>query len=372
MKEGLHSIEAFAAEIARRAKAKEDLVVSTNNIEAVCGIDNDAEGGGGVGLAIKGRDRAVKINAIAHNQIRTHLKIPADYYDRMLAEEPELLCANVNTWLWKNRENRLVRLLFGSTRAFLSDRYRPLENEDLAEAALPALISADADIMSAQITDRALYIKAVDKKLTRELAKVGGKFGDGQHKIVRVAHPAVTIRNSEVGLHALDIRGGVYDSGCSNLASFGERSTRKYHVGKRHEIMEEETYHLLSDETRRKTDEALWSQVGDIIKAAFEKARFDELCNKIDATREDRIETDDIVRTVSFATKKLGLSEDEGKSVFDHLVKDGDGLNRFGFYNAVTRASSDLEDYDRASEFERLGGRIIEMPKGEWSALLAA
>jgi hypothetical protein len=365
MKEGIHSIEALAAEITRRSKAKQDLLASTNNLEVVVNADNTQ-----VALAVKGKAEPFPINAIAHRQIGSHLKIPADYYDRMLQNDPALLAKNINSWLWKNRENRLIRTLFGTTRAFLSDSYRPLENEDLAEAVLPALINADADVMSAQITERALYIKAVDRSLTRELAKTGNKFGDNQHKIVRVACPAVTVRNSEVGFHALSIQGGVFDGGCSNLATFGERSTRKYHVGAKHELAGEETYALLSDETRRVTDEALWRQVGDIVKAAFDRARFDQLCDKIDASREDRIESDDIVQTISFATKKLGMSEDEGKSVFTRLVEDGDGLNRFGFYNAVTRASADLEDYDRASEFERLGGKIIEMPKTEWAALI--
>jgi hypothetical protein len=225
--------------------------------------------------------------------------------------------------------------------------------------------------MSAQITERALYIKAVDKKVTRELAKIGGKFGDGQHKIVRIASPAVTIQNSEVGFHALSIKGGVYDGHCSNLATFGERSARKYHVGQKHEIAGEDTYALLSDETRRITDQSLWAQIADITRAAFDQARFDSLCDKIDASREDRIESDDIVKTVSFASKRLGLSESDGNLVLNKLVEGGD-LTRFGFYNAVTAASADLDDYDKASEWERLGGRIVEMSPTEWKAIQAA
>jgi hypothetical protein len=360
MKTGIHSITELLEEIKRRAAAKEDLVAPTTALEAI--VDN-----GEVKLAVKGKDVA-PINKIAHRQIQGHVKIPADYYDRMLADQPELLCRNINTWLHANRENRLVRRLFGTTRAFLSDAYRPLENENLAAAAIRPLMEADAEVMSAQITDTKLYIKAVDKKVCRELAKVGGAFGDGQHKIVRVASPAITISNSEVGMGAVSILGGVYDGFCSNLATFKERSTRKYHAGARHQISDEETYALLSDQTRAKTDEALWMQVGDIVRAAFDRARFDALCDKIDATTNDKVE--DVVQTVSFTSKRFGFNEVEGKLVLDEMVKGGD-LSRFGLFNAVTAASAKLEDYDRASEFERVGGQIVELPQSEWRELVA-
>ena len=39
---------------------------------------------------------------------------------------------------------------------------------------------------------------------------------------------------------------------------------------------------------------------------------------------------------------------------------------------AVTRASADVEDYDVATEMERIGGSVIEMPKQVWRELLAA
>jgi hypothetical protein len=361
MKTGLHSLTELLEEIKRRAAAKEDLVAPTTALEAV--VDD-----GGLKLAVKGKD-AAPINRVAHRQIQGHLKIPADYYDRMLADQPELLCRNINTWLHANRENRLIRRLFGTTRAFLSDAYRPLENEGLASAVVRPLLEADAEVMSAQITDTKLYIKAVDKKVCRELAKTGHRFGDGQHKIVRVASPAITISNSEVGHGAVSILGGVYDEFCSNLATFRERSTRKYHAGARHQLTDDETYAMLSDQTRAKTDEALWMQVSDIVRVAFDRARFDALCDKIEATTEDKV--DDVVQTVSFASKRFGFTEVEGKLVLDEMIKGGE-LSRFGLYNAVTSASAKLEDYDRASEFERIGGQIVELPKSDWRELVAA
>ena len=52
-------------------------------------------------------------------------------------------------------------------------------------------------------------------------------------------------------------------------------------------------------------------------------------------------------------------------------MADGD-LSRFGFHNAVTRYSQDVEDYDRASELEAQGGKIIEMKPTEWASIAKA
>lgn len=358
MKTGL-TLTQLAQEIERRAKAKDDFVVSTKDIEMIESLD----------LVIAG-DKVVGVNKIAHDQIATHTKIPRDYYNRMLADDPRLLATNVNTWFHKNPTPRMVRCLDHTARALLSDRYRPLENEDLAEAVLPPIMEMGLDVMSSQITDQRLYIKCVDPKVTRALAAIGGKFGDGGHNIVRTLAPAITISNSEVGQGALSVLGGVYDGFCSNMASFGERSTRKYHVGSKHEIAGEDTYALLSDETRRKKDVATWAEVGDVVRAAFDRARFDSLCEKIEGTQKDKIDGDP-VQVVKLTTSRFGLNESTGTSILRHLIEGGD-LSRFGLFNAVTRASQDEEDYDAATSMERMGAQIIELPKSEWAVMAEA
>jgi len=358
MKSGL-SLQNLAAEIERRAAGKRDLVVSTRNLQVTPELR----------LNVADKEEFA-INKVAHDQIAQHVEIPKKYYDKMKDEAPDLLANNINTWFAKYPVPRMVRSLDGTARALLSDRYRPLENEDLAQAVLPAVLELGLDCMSSQITDNRLYMKFVDPRVTRELEAVGGKFGDGQHKVVRCLAPALTISNSEVGQGALAVLGGVYDSFCSNLASFGERSTRKYHVGGKHEIAGEEVYALLSDETRRKTDAATWAQVGDVVRAAFDRARFDALCDKIAETRNDKIEGDPVA-VVKLTTSRFGLSEATGTSILRHLIEGGE-LSRFGLYNAVTRASQDVEDYDDASAMERHGAQIIELPKAEWKTLAIA
>jgi len=364
MKTGKTLVE-LATEIQRRAENKKDLVVGTQHLVMTQNISNETciEVAGAQNFAV---------NDIAHAQIGAHTEIPKAYYDKMLRAAPHLLATNVNEWFAKYPAPRMIRTLDGNARAFLSDKFSPdMENEDLAEAVLPVLMDMDLAIMSCEVTDRRLYIKAVDKKVERELAKTGARFGDGGHTIVRVNSPAITISNSEVGMGALSIQGGVYDQFCSNLASFGERSMRRAHVGQKQTIAEGDLYAMLSDKSKRLNNAALWSTVRDVVRAVFDRAKFDSLCDKIEGTQADKIEGD-VVKVVELTSRKLGLLESEGKSMLKHLIE-GSDLSRFGIFNAVTRMSQDDEiSYDRATELEKIGGMVIEMPRAEWKVLAEA
>ena len=118
MKEGL-TLEEMAAEITRQSRLKEDYLVDTRSLQMepydsqvyLHMFDGNTE-----------PVEPMQVNTIAHRQIGTHLKIPAPYYDRMLTEKPELLAANVNTWLRHSPSKRLLRTMGGTARAFLSNR----------------------------------------------------------------------------------------------------------------------------------------------------------------------------------------------------------------------------------------------------------
>jgi hypothetical protein len=49
----------------------------------------------------------------------------------------------------------------------------------------------------------------------------------------------------------------------------------------------------------------------------------------------------------------------------------GDDLSQFGLINAVTRTAQDIPCYDRATEFEAMGGELLEMNVKEWETVNA-
>ena len=68
---------------------------------------------------------------------------------------------------------------------------------------------------------------------------------------------------------------------------------------------------------------------------------------------------------------RYALNEQERAGVLRHLIAYAD-LTGYGLVNAVTHYSQDVDDYDRATEFEALGGRLIELPQSEWKSLAEA
>lgn len=361
MKTGL-SLTELAAEIERRENTKRDFLASTQSMDVAV-----SEGGVALVLPEVGEYR---LNAVAEDQVAEHTGIPARYFDRMRAEAPELLANNIKTWFDKYPAQRMVRTLDGGARAFLSNGYRPLENYDLCEAILPVLLDMNLHIMSCQVTERRLYIKAVDERLLRDVPK-GRKLGDGSHVFYDTLSPAIIVSNSEVGLGMLSIESGVYTRQCTNMASIADGGMKRRHVGARNALTDgEEIQHLLSDDAKRATDKAVWLQVRDVVKAAFDEARFDANIKKISATTEQPIKGDPI-KVVEMTAKRFSMNGDEQTSVLRHLIEGAD-LSRYGLFNAVTRAAEDLSSYDRASDFERFGGRLIELPKREWEALAEA
>src|SRR5262249_10590729 len=150
------------------------------------------------------------MNQVAHDQVAEHVKIPKPYYERMRTQAPDLLATNVNRWFAKHPAARMVRTLDGRARAFLSNAFQPFDNYDFAAAALPFLSERRLTVMSAEITEKHLYIKAVDEQLFRDVP-VGFKMGDGSHRIFTTCAPAVILRNSEVGFAPMVIETGVYE-----------------------------------------------------------------------------------------------------------------------------------------------------------------
>jgi len=312
------------------------------------------------------------IQEIAHGQIAEYAGIPMAYYRRMMAEDPQLLAVNANRWLRDlakdPKARRMVRTLDGSARALLSDGYRALENEDLAEAILPVLLEQNLLIVSCEITERRLYIKAVDRNIERDVP-TGRAMGDGSHVFFDTCSPAISISNSEVGYGALSIETGVYTKACTNLAMIGS-NMRKYHTGKRAELSDD-VYALLTDDTKKATDKAVWMQTTDLVRSAFNLAKFDATIKKLGDASADKIDATEAVEVIERVGRKFSLNEGERKGILGRLIQDAD-LSRYGLHAAMTRYSQeDANNYDRATEMERIGGDIIEMAPADWVKLAA-
>lgn len=347
MKTG-RTLTELAKELERQIKSKKDYLADTRSLA----MKED-------GVTLRMRDNgSFGINENCHTQIANRVGIPTKYYNRMMTEAPELLSRNVNHWFQGKPERRMVRTIDGRARAFLSDRYRPLDNYDLAETVLPKIQEMECRIESAEVTDLRMYIKATTDRIQAEVKK-----GD-------VVQAGIVISNSEVGLGSVRVEPMVLRLVCMNGAIMNDFSMRKYHVGRGSGDIEfDGAAQFFRDETRKADDRAFWMKVRDVVEGSLDEVKFRMMVERLKEASERKIQIDP-VKVVERTKERFVLNEDEQGSVLRHLIEGGE-LSSYGLHNAVTRTSQDVPSYDRATELERIGGEIISMSSPEWDKLAA-
>lgn len=346
MKTGL-TITEMAQEIERQAAVKVDYMVNSQALEM------DAMGGKPMLRVLDGgvdQTEPLSIQETAHRQMGDHLGIPWRYYERMLQEEPDLLAHNVNHWLHKgNPVPRMLRTMDGRARAFLSNRYRPIDNLEIVASVLPILMGMPgARFESNQITENYMYVKVVNPKLTGEV-----RLGD-------VVQAGIVISNSETGLGAVNVQPLVYRLACLNgmVVNDSRVSTRRNHVGRANST--EENFALYSQETLEQDNKAFMMKIQDSVKAAVDEARFTKVLDTMRESTQAKLDTTDIPALVKLASSNFSLTDAEGKGVLQRLLESAD-YTLYGLANAVTRHSQDVESYDRASKLEEIGYQIVTM-----------
>lgn len=352
MKSGISLVE-MAQEIQRQNDLKADYMLDTRSLRL------EPFGGG---LYLNAYDQSgdyavepLEVNAIAHRQIGTHLKIPAAYYDKMLEEYPELLAQNVNAWFQREPAVRMVRTIDGTARAFLSNRYRRIDNLDIAGIVLPVLQEMEGmHFESCQLTDSRMYIKVVNTRLEAEVVP-----GD-------IVQSGIIISNSEVGLGSVSIQPLVYRLVCSNGMVVNDAQTRRNHVGRVNEASE--NYQLYSEKTLEADDKAFAMKIQDTVRAVVDEVRFTRVVNMMREAKDAPMNTAAVPGIVKLVSKDFHITDDESSGVLQRLIE-GNDLTLYGLSNAVTRHSQDVKDYDRATALEGIGYNILSMPAQQWSRI---
>jgi hypothetical protein len=352
MKTG-RTLVSLAQELTRQLATKKDLIVPSPLL-------SHATTGGVTRLSIEANGGLSRfgVTPLARRQLADKLGIPYSYFERMREHQPQLLDSNVNTWLQSEPDRRMLRTLDGNVRAVLSDRYRRLDNYDLAESVLPILQQLPEVIFeSVELTDTKMYLKCVTPRVSVEVAP-----GD-------VVQAGVVISNSEVGQGTLSVQPLLFRLVCRNGLIAADRALRKTHVG-RSLAHEDDAVVIYQDDTLQADDKAFFLKVRDVVQAAVSEATFRQAAQKLQRTMGIRL-TGDPVKAVEVLAQRYTLNDDERTGVLRHLIEDGQ-LSGYGLVNAVTHYSQVVEDYDRATEFEALGGRLIELSAQEWKGLAEA
>lgn len=337
-------------EVNRQQGAKRDFVLNTKDMKATAF-------GGKVSMLIEQPDGSTEsfgINADAHYQMGTYMGINRKYYDKMLAHDPGLLAVNLNQWLGRNdapfkAENRMVRVLDGNMRAFLSNRYQRIDNFDLLQALIPVFSEfPKLRFESANLSDRQMHLKV---------------FWPGNEKEVKVGdtiQAGCVIGNSETGFASTSVKPMSLRLWCMNGATHDEYGTKRVHRGKVLEVSED-TYELFTDETIAISDKAYIMQIRDLVKKTLQGVWLDKVVNQMREAQGISIE--EPKQVVQELGKRFLFSDQEQELTLEHFYKDlsFNGQTQYGLFNAITRMAQDVDNYDRATELEEIGGQILVM-----------
>jgi len=344
------SLVQLAEQIEEMEKEKQDFIAPTDKMRM---IDDSV-------IAIEGVGKGYDINSYAHGQLASKLGIPKVYYDKM-AKVPGLRTMNVNAWFHEEPKKMLVRMLSGNTaRAFLSDRFKPIDNKLVMGALLPAIKEfnggGEIQMNSSAITDRRFYLQLLFPTLKEEV-KPNDPVCAG-----------ITIVNSEVGCSSFDVKTFIQVLKCSN-GMVGESVFRRYHIGRRlgDDVMD---YDFYGSDTIQAELTSLKLRLRDTLKHALTEAHFLEQVQKIRDADKTPIEgkVQDVVLNV---TKKYDFSEKEGQLILDNIVKSGEPT-KWGLSNGITALAHEIEDYDRQYEVEKIGAKIIDLSPKDWQVLQEA
>lgn len=347
MKQG-RTLTALAAELERQRSTKKDYKAPSTLMSMESGSKL-------VMMRSLADSEDFNMTRLCHQQVAEALNIPQKFYDHLQEKHPVILDYTVSKLFRREPATRLIRTIDGNARAFLSDRYRPLDNYDLAEAILPVFQENDGyRVESCEITEKKLYIKIISDRIQARV--VGDTVQSG-----------IVVSNSEVGCGSLKVEPLLFTLSCLNGAIANEYGMRRFHIGKKDsEIEAVEEY--FADETKRADDKAFWLKVRDVVRGSFDQVRFDRLVHKLNKTNERAIDGDP-AKVVEVVAKRYALNDDERGGVLKHLSRGGN-LSQYGLLNAVTRQAQDVDDYERATELERLGGEILDLTESQFDGMM--
>jgi hypothetical protein len=300
----------------------------------------------------------------AHGQISDKLGIPKKYYDRII-QHPELLDENVNYWLERANKNYFLRCFVdeaeqtGVIRAFLSDKFKVIDNYDVLMAALEAVKDSGVNlqIQDCDVTDKKMYVRFIapeveidSPELLKNYRVPNGSPNQGKTGIIS----GFVISNSEIGYGQFSIspRAGVL--ACSNGMIFHDDAFKKTHLGAQMDAFSSIQW---SEDTRQKNIDLIIAQVKDAINTYISEDYFAAKVQHLEEVGKKELEHPfEVVKNVS---KNLQFSEDRQADLLNYFTQGAD-VTAFGVCQAMTYYGQVCEDAELQFDMEKEAVAMLE------------
>ena len=369
---GTNTLQNLILKVQDQASRAQDFRAPTNQLQLMTGDRGD---GTKVSQVVfektKGQPtQIVSANPVAFDQIAQRANIDVRTARRLQQDYANEFDALINAIWQKEPAVRILRTFntgknVGIARAFVSDKFKTFDNRDLLEAALPQLIESDAQwkVVNGEVTDKRLYLRLKSENQTGEGAAVGDIMANG-----------IGLSNSETGCGSVNVYQMFWTLACLNGMQT-EKRTRKSHItGARGDA---DTWGLLTDEAKDADNHALALQLRDVTASYASRESFDEVLEKMKSAHADTI-SGSVNAAVESLGKVLTLSKKDTSSVLDGLLATvsqsgfaGHPVTRATMVNAVTAVAHNA-DADSVDDWQRLGGRVLDLPRSDWQRVAMA
>ncbi|MFN2345590.1 MAG: DUF932 domain-containing protein [Dermatophilaceae bacterium] len=353
---------------------KVDVVASATAIRSRGGLLNvtgaepviDADG-------VTSADGIYRPMNVATDGIADKLSVPRAYLRRLRDDRPDLFDANVNGLLHGRSKRHadgtietladpdsrsfLVRAFRGDddrpgvARAFLSDRYRIVDNLDVLTAALDGVRATgmEVEIEACDLTDRRMMVRIASPEIHELAPDILDGYRSPFTGETGADNPIISagfvISNSETGGGAFTIVPRLRVEVCRNGMTIAKDALRAVHLGGKLD----DGVIRWSDYTQQKNLDLVASQARDAVSTFLD---VDYVRAKIAEIRTAAgIEISKPAEAVQHVAKTLRFGQDAADSILDHFIRGGQ-TNAIGVMQAVTSYAQTIDDADTAAEIE--------------------
>lgn len=328
------------ARIQQAEAAKSDFVVPTETLKA---------GGNDQGVFVAAGGNWYRTGEVAQDNLATLTGIPTKWFREIALTQPAFAGKVLNEQLRAKADElpkqRMLRTIGTKMRAVLSDKFLRLDHKLALEVALPQIQDSGAEIKSVLVTERRMSVQFVYPRL------------EGEVKVGDVVQFGGLMSNSEVGLSRWGLEELLFRLICSNgmigMTNMGGFSRR----------------HITGRQTATLTTldrPALVEMMGMEMNALLSPDRFRNQLLVTKAAAGQYIPEEYLPQAIKVAQGQ-GLQLEESEAVMGDFLDAGD-CSLWGLGNAIT-AQAHGAKVERSVELERVGAKVITLPKSAWKVV---
>ena len=365
------SLTQLMQQVQDQAARKADFLTPTSDLQKVTNSETrepeliiEAKGGEPT--------RHLKMNSVAFQQLAAHCDIEARTARRLQTHYPFEFDNLINAHFDQEPKRKMLRTFLdtdetnGTARALLSDRFKTYDNNDMLQTVLPPIMENESQlqVVQANISDSKLYMRFKSLVHTGAGANLSDIMANG-----------VGFSNSETGQGSVTAYQLFWTLACLNGMQT-ENKTRSSHITS---ARDSDDWGLLSGEAQAADNRALNLKLRDLVSAYSSREMFDQVLDQMKAAAADTIEGEfSVADTVNNLGTVMRLTKKETSNVLDGLMstigqagyENHRPLSRATFINAVTAAGNKC-DIDQTDDYQRLGGRLLNMNARDWNRIAA-